>query len=124
MSECEGNNTDSIVTTEVGVGISARQLQDLLTNALSTLRTNIVTATETNNSKFQAECSNLRSDILTITEQLDSKLQATTENITAKIRQENEKLSEKLTQKLHNEVKKLPSDICTLRNGTERKFQE
>ena len=31
MSECEGNNSDSIVTTEVGVGMSARQLQDLLT---------------------------------------------------------------------------------------------
>ena len=62
MSECEGNNVDSIVTTEVGVGMSARQLQDLLTNAFS---------------KYQAECSNLRSD-------LDSKLQAVTENITAK----------------------------------------
>ena len=33
MSECEGNNPDSIVTTEVGVGMSARQLQDLLANA-------------------------------------------------------------------------------------------
>jgi len=99
MSECEGNNTDSIVTTEVGVGMSARQLQDLLTNALSTLRTDIVTM-------------------------IDSKLQAATENITAKIRQENEKLSEKLTQNLHNEVQKLSSDICTLRNDTESKFQE
>jgi len=28
------------------------------------------------------------------------------------------------TQKLHKEVKKLSSDICTLRNDTERKFQE
>ena len=43
MSDCKGNNPDSIVTTEVGVGMSARQLQDLLTNALSTLRTDIVT---------------------------------------------------------------------------------
>jgi len=102
MSECEDNNPGSIVTTEVGVGMSSKQLQDLLTNALSTLRT----------------------DIVTITEQLDSKLQAVTENITAKIREENEKLSEKLTQKLHNEVKKLSTDICTLRNGTERKIQE
>jgi hypothetical protein len=69
MSECEGNNSGSIVTTEVGVGMSTRQLQDLLTNALSTLRTDIVTIIETNNSKFQAECSNLKSDFLTITEQ-------------------------------------------------------
>ena len=51
-----------IVTTEIGVGISTRQLQDLLTNALSTLRTDIVTIIETNNSKFETECSNLRSD--------------------------------------------------------------
>ena len=72
MSGCEGSNSDSIVTTEVGVGMSTRQRQDLLTNALSTLRTDIVTI-------------------------IDSKLQAVTENITAKIRQENEKLSEKLT---------------------------
>ena len=34
------------------------------------------------------------------------------------------KLSEKLREKLHNEVKKLSSDICTLRNDTEHKFQE
>jgi len=107
MSECEDNNADSIVTTEVGVGMASKQLQDLLTNALSTLKTDIVTIIETNNSKFQAECLNLRSDFLTITEQLDSKLQAVTENITAKIRGENEKLNEKLTQKLHNEVKKI-----------------
>jgi len=117
MSECEGNNPDSRVTNEAGVGMSTRQLQDLLTNALSTLRTDIVTTIETNNSKFQAECSNLRSD-------LDSKLQAVTENITAKTRQENEKLFEKLTQSVHNEVKKLSSDICTLRNDTECKSQE
>lgn len=102
MSECEGNNSGSIVTTEVGVGMSSKQLQDLLTNALSTLRT----------------------DIVTITEQLDSKLQAVTENITARILEENEKLFEKLTQKLHNEVKKLSTDICTLRNDTEHKIQE
>jgi len=81
------------------------------------LRTDIVTIIETNNSKFQAECLYLRLD-------LDSKLQAATENITAKIRQENEKRSEKLTQKLHNEVTKLSTDICTLRNGTERKIEE
>jgi len=40
--------------------MSTRQLQDLLTNALSTLRTDIVTIIETNNSEFEAECSNLR----------------------------------------------------------------
>ena len=51
---------------------------------------------------------------------MDSKLQAATENIKAMIRQENEKQ----TQKLHNEVKKLSTDICTLRNDTERKIQE
>jgi hypothetical protein len=88
MTECQGNNSDSIVTTEVSVGMSTRQLQDLLTNAISTLRSDIVTTTETNNSKFQVECSNLRSEFLTITEHLDSKLQAATENITAKIQQE------------------------------------
>ena len=44
--------------------------------------------------------------------------------MTAKIQQEIEKLSEKLTPNLHNEVKKLSKDICTLRNDTERKFQE
>jgi hypothetical protein len=62
MSECEGNNSDSTVTTEVSVGMSIRQLEDLLTNAISTLRTDIVTIKETNNSKFQVECSNLRLD--------------------------------------------------------------
>jgi hypothetical protein len=117
MTKCEDNNADSTVTTEVRVGMSTRQLQNILNNALSTLRTDIVTLTETNNSKFQAECLNLKLD-------LDSKLQAATENITANIRQENEKLSEKLTQKLHNEFKELSTDICTLRNDTERKIQE
>ena len=34
MSECEGYNSDSIVTTEVGFGITAWQLQELLTKAL------------------------------------------------------------------------------------------
>jgi len=72
----------------------------------------IVTMIETTNSKFQAECSNLRSSFLTITY---SKLQAATENVTAKALHSNEKLSEKLTQKLHNEVKKMSSDICTLK---------
>ena len=122
MSEYEDNNAGNIITTEVGVGMSSKQLQDILTKALSTLWTDILAIIETNNSKDQAECSKLSSDILTITEQLDSKLQAATENITAKIRQESEKLSEKLTQKLHNEVKKLSTDICTLRNDTERKI--
>jgi hypothetical protein len=47
-------------------------------------------------------------------------LQAATENITAKIQQENEKLM----QKLHIEVKKLSSDMGTLQNDAENKFQE
>jgi len=51
-------------------------------------------------------------------------LQAATKNITAKLRQENEKLSEILTHKLHSEVKDLSNVIGTLRNDTERKFQE
>ena len=83
MSEREGNNSDSMASTEVGVCMSTRQLQDLLTNAISTLRTDIVTIIETNNSKFQVECSKLRSDFVTITEKLNSKLQTATENITA-----------------------------------------
>jgi hypothetical protein len=94
-ADCECNNSDSIVTTEVGVGMSTRQLYDLLTNAISTLRADI-------------------------TANLESKLQAATENITAKIQQEDEKL----TQKLHNKVQKLSNDICTVRNDTEHKFQE
>ena len=98
-AECECNNSASIVTTEVGVGMSTRQLYDLLTNAISTLRADI-------------------------TANLESKLQAATENITANIEQENEKLSEKLTQILNNEVQKLSNDICTVRNDTEHKFQE
>jgi hypothetical protein len=53
ISECEGNNSDSTVTTEVSVGMSTRQVQDLLTNVISTLRSDIVTIIETNNSKFQ-----------------------------------------------------------------------
>jgi len=53
MSACEDNNAGSIVTTEVGVGMSSKQLQYLLTNALSTLRTDIVTIIETTqNSKL------------------------------------------------------------------------
>jgi len=85
--------------------------------------TDIVTIIETNNSKFQVQYSNLRSDFVTITEHLDSKLQAATANITATI-QQNEKLSEKLIQKLHNEVEKPSSDICTSRYDTQRNFQE
>jgi hypothetical protein len=46
-------------------------------------------------------------------------LHAATENITAKIQQENEKLM----QKLHIEVK-LSSDMRTLQNDAENKFQE
>ena len=38
MSECEGNNSDGVVSTEVGVDMSIRQMHDLLTSAISTLR--------------------------------------------------------------------------------------
>jgi len=68
MSEREGNNSDSTASTEVGVCMSTRQLQDLLTNAISTLRTDVVKIIETNNSKFQVECLKLRSNFVTITE--------------------------------------------------------
>jgi hypothetical protein len=106
MSECVDNNSGSIITTEISVSMSARQLQDLVTKAFSTLRTDIVAIIKTDNLN------------------LDSKLQVATENIAAKIQQENEKLSEKLIQKLQDEVKKLSNDICTLRSDTEHKFQE
>ena len=85
-----------MASAELGVCMSTRQLQDPLTNAISTLRTDIVTIIETNNSKFQVECSKCRSDFVTIIEKLDSNLQTATENITAKIKQENEKLTQKL----------------------------
>jgi len=95
MPENEDNNAGSIIATKVSVCMSAKQLQDILTKALSTLRADI-------------------------TEQLDSKLQGVTENITVKIQEENERLS----QKLYDEVKKLSTNICALRNETERKIQE
>ena len=50
MSEYEGNNSDSIITTETNVGMT-RQLQSLLNNVITTSRADIVTMTET---KFQA----------------------------------------------------------------------
>jgi len=49
MSECEGNISDSTVTTEVGVGMSAWQIQDLLNNALSVFKTDFVTIITNNN---------------------------------------------------------------------------
>jgi len=49
LCQFEGNNADSTVTTEVVVGMSGRLLQDRLTNALSTLRTDIVTIIERKN---------------------------------------------------------------------------
>ena len=67
MSGSEDKNSDSTVTTDVNVGMSARKLQDLLTNVIATLRKDTITMTKTTNSKFQAECSNLRSDIITLT---------------------------------------------------------
>ena len=57
MSEYEGNNSDSIVTTEMIVSMTTRQLQDLLNNVITSLRADIVTMTET---KFQ--------DIVTVIE--------------------------------------------------------
>jgi hypothetical protein len=109
IPQCEGNQSDSMVSNEEGVCRSTRQLQDLLTNAISALRTDIVAIIEKNKSEIQIEFSKLY-----------SKLQIATENITTKIQQE----SEKLKQNLHNEVKKLSNDFCTLRNDTEIKFQE
>lgn len=44
---CECSNSDSTVTTEVSVGVSARQLHDLLTDVINTVRTDVVTMTET-----------------------------------------------------------------------------
>jgi hypothetical protein len=58
-AECECNNSDSTVTTEIGVGVSTRHLYDLQTNAISTLRADI-------------------------TANLESKLHAATESITAR----------------------------------------
>ena len=46
IPEREGNNSDSMVSNEVGVCRSTRQLQDLLTNAFSALRADIVTIIE------------------------------------------------------------------------------
>jgi hypothetical protein len=65
MSEYEGSNSDSIITTETSVSMTTRQLQDLLNNVITTLRADIVTMTET---KFQ--------DIVTIVETNNSKFQA------------------------------------------------
>jgi len=41
MLEYEGNNSDSIVTTEMSVGMITRQLQDLLNNVITTLRAGV-----------------------------------------------------------------------------------
>jgi hypothetical protein len=41
MLEYEGNNSDSIVTTEMSVGMITRQLQDLLNNVITTLRADV-----------------------------------------------------------------------------------
>ena len=42
---CEGSNSDSTVTTEVGVGVWTRQLQDLLSSIITNVRTDFVTMT-------------------------------------------------------------------------------
>jgi hypothetical protein len=47
--------------------MSARQLQNLLTSVIATLRIDTVTMSKTTNSKLKAECSNLRADIVTLT---------------------------------------------------------
>lgn len=69
MSECVGNNFDSIVTTETSVGMTTKQLQDLLNDVITTWRISTVTMSESKfqdivtmietNSKFEAECSNI-----------------------------------------------------------------
>ena len=41
MLEPEGNNSDSIVTTEMSVSMITRQLQDLLNNVITTLRADV-----------------------------------------------------------------------------------
>jgi len=64
--------------------MSTRQLQDLLTNIIATVRTDIVIMMETNNSAFEAEYSNLTSNFVILAEYLASKLQAAMENIAAK----------------------------------------
>jgi hypothetical protein len=78
-SESEVDNFVSTLITEGSVSTSTRQMQDLLSSAITTLRSDIITITETkfqdvvkmietNNSKFQAKCSSLRSGFLAITE--------------------------------------------------------
>ena len=51
IPEREGNHSDSMALTEVGVCTSTRRLQDLITNAISALRTDIV-------KKKKTRCSN------------------------------------------------------------------
>lgn len=41
MLEPEGNNSESIVTTEMSVSMITRQLQDLLNNVITTLRADV-----------------------------------------------------------------------------------
>jgi hypothetical protein len=41
MLEYEDNNSDSIVTIEMSVGMITRQLQDLLNNVITTLRADV-----------------------------------------------------------------------------------
>jgi hypothetical protein len=65
VSECVGNNFDSIVTTETSVGMTTRQLQGLLNDVIATWRTDIVTMSET---KFQdivtmIEAKNLKQNV-------------------------------------------------------------
>jgi hypothetical protein len=55
MSGSEDKNSDNTVTTDVSVGMSARKLQDRVTNVIATLRTDTVEMIKTINSKFQEE---------------------------------------------------------------------
>ena len=92
IPEHESNQSGSMVVKEIGTCRSTSQLQDLITNAIAALRTDIVMIIEKNNSEIQVECSKLRLELATATA-----------SITTKIEQENEKQ----TQKLYNEVKKI-----------------
>ena len=56
MSEREGNHSDSMVSTEVGVCMSTGQLQDLISNAISVLRTDIVEIIEKKETSSVYDC--------------------------------------------------------------------
>jgi len=76
MSEYEGNNSDSIITTETSVDMTTRQLQDLLNNVITTLRADIVTLTETKFQDIVTMAESKFQDIVTMIEKNNSKFQA------------------------------------------------